>query len=149
MEYKIDVVNIRLVKEPSLYSTTPIKAPEDVLKVIGKEMAEYDREVFGVLNLATDGKVINFNIVSMGTLSVSVISPREVFKSSILANATNIIAVHNHPSGNIKPSKDDMKITTQLSEAGNLLGIPLLDHIIIGGTTGEQFSFHDNGLMNN
>lgn len=149
MEYKIDVVNIRLVKEPSLYSTTPIKSPEDVLKVIGKEMSEYDREMFGVLNLATDGKVINFNIVSMGTLSVSVISPREVFKSSILANAANIIAVHNHPSGNTKPSKDDMKITTQLSEAGNLLGIPLLDHIIIGGTTGEQFSFRGNDLMNN
>lgn len=149
MEYKIDVVNIRLVKEPSLYSTTPIKTPKDVLKVIGKELAEYDREVFGVLNLATDGKVINFNIVSMGTLSISVVNPREVFKSSILANAANIIAVHNHPSGNTKPSKDDMKITTQLSAAGNLLGIPLLDHIIIGGTTGEQFSFWDSGLLDN
>ena len=91
---KIEVVNIRMVKEPSLYSSEKIKSPEDVLKVIADELATYDREVFAVLNLKSNGQAINLNICSMGTLDSSMVSPREVFKSSILSNAAAFIAVH-------------------------------------------------------
>ena len=75
---KIEVVNIRMVKEPSIYSTEKIRSPEDVLRVIASELATYDREIFAVLNLKTNGQPINLNICSMGTLDSSVVSPREV-----------------------------------------------------------------------
>ena len=91
---KIEVVNIRMVKEPSLYSTEKIKSPEDVLRIIAKELATYDREVFAVLNLKSNGQPINLNICSIGTLDSSMVSPREVFKSCILSNSAAFIAVH-------------------------------------------------------
>lgn len=92
-----------MVKEPSLYSTEKIRSPEDVLRVIAKELATYDREVFAVLNLKTNGQPINLNICSMGTLDTSVVSPREVFKSCILSNCAAFIGIHNHPSGSLTP----------------------------------------------
>ena len=93
-ENELKVVNIRLVKEPSLYSDEPIKSSEDVMKVIAKELASYDREVFLVLNLKLNGQVINMNICSVGTLTNSLVSARDVFKSAILSNAGAFIAVH-------------------------------------------------------
>ncbi len=93
-ENEIKVVNIRLVKEPSLYSAEPIRSPDDVLKVISKELATYDREVFLVLNMKTNGQVINMNICSVGTLNASLVSPREVFKSAVLSNAGVFLCVH-------------------------------------------------------
>ena len=98
-ENEIKVVNIRMVKEPSLYSADPISSPQDVLDVITNEMKDYDREVFAILNLKSNGQVINMNVCSVGTLNSSMVSPREVFKSSILSNAAAFIAIHNHPSG--------------------------------------------------
>ena len=83
-----------MVKEPSLYSTEKIKSPEDVLRIIAKELSTYDREVFAVLNLKSNGQPINLNICSMGTLDSSMVSPREVFKSCILSNSAAFIAVH-------------------------------------------------------
>ena len=91
---KIQVVNIRMVKEPSIYSESRISCPEDAVKAIAKDMATYDREVFAVMNLKTNGQIINLNICSMGTLDASIVSPREVFKSSILSNAASFIAIH-------------------------------------------------------
>ena len=146
-ENEIKVVNVRLVKEPSLYSTEPIKTPEDVLKVIAGELANYDREVFMVLNLKTNGQVINMNICSVGTLNASLVSPREVFKSAILSNAAAFIAVHNHPSGNKTPSEEDKDVTERLAECGRMLDIRMLDHIIVAGETGELSSFKSMGLM--
>lgn len=91
---KIEVVNIRMVKEPSLYSAEKIKSPEDALKVIADELATYDREVFAILNLKSNGQPINLNICSVGTLDSSMVSPREVFKSTILSNSAAFIAIH-------------------------------------------------------
>ena len=73
---------------------------------------------------------------------------REVFKSSILANASAIIGIHNHPSGNVKPSKEDMIVTRELQKCGQLLGIELLDHIIVGGTNGKMLSFREEKMLN-
>ena len=144
---KIEVVNIRMVKEPSLYSTEKIRSPEDVLRVIAKELATYDREVFAVLNLKTNGQPINLNICSVGTLDASVVSPREVFKSTILSNSAAFVAVHNHPSGSLNPSQEDKDVTKRLLSCSELLGVNMLDHIIVAGGTGEMYSFKSEGLL--
>ena len=114
---------------------------------MSKEMADYDREVFCILNLSSDNKVINMNVVSVGTLNSAEIGVREVFKSSILSNAASIIAVHNHPSGNLNPSKCDKFTTQRLREAGELMGIELLDHVIVGDKDGKYYSFRKEGIL--
>ena len=144
---EIKVVNIRMVKEPSLYSETPITNPQDVMDTIAKELATYDREVFGILNLKSNGQVINMNICSIGTLNSSLVNGREVFKSAILSNASSFICFHVHPSGNPEPSSEDKAVTEKLAEAGRFLDIPLVDHCIIAGGTGEMYSLKANGLM--
>jgi DNA repair protein RadC len=144
---KIEVVNIRMVKEPSLYSTEKIKSPEDVLRIIAKELSTYDREVFAVLNLKSNGQPINLNICSMGTLDSSMVSPREVFKSCILSNSAAFIAIHNHPSGNISPSQEDRDVTSRLLGCSELLGIKMLDHIVVAGESGAMYSFKNEGEM--
>ena len=147
MSYEMEVVNIRLVNEPSWYSKEPLDNPDKIARFMSEELRSFDREVFCILNLTTDAKVINMNIVSVGTINSSLVSAREVFKSSILSNAASIIAVHNHPSGNLYPSQNDMLITNKLMQAGELLGIELLDHIIVGGGKGEYYSFHTHNLL--
>lgn len=149
MKYELEVVNIRLVREPSWYSEVPLRKTKDAAELMAREFADYDREVFCILNLAFDGKIINMNIVSMGTLNASLVSPREVFKSSILSNAASIIAVHNHPSGCVNPSKQDKLITQRLREAGGLMDIELLDHIIVGGKNRQYYSFREENILNN
>ena len=144
---EIQVVNIRMVKEPSLYSTEKITGPEDVKKVIAKELSTYDREVFAVLNLKTNGQPINLNICSVGTLDASVVSPREVFKSTILSNSAAFVAVHNHPSGSLNPSQEDKDVTKRLLSCSELLGVKMLDHIIVAGETGDIYSFKSEGLL--
>lgn len=146
-ENEVKVVNIRLVKEPSLYGEIPITCPDDVMKVVANELKDYDREVFAILNLKSNGKPINLNICSVGTLNSSMVSPREVFKSAILSNAAAFIAVHNHPSGNKTPSEEDKDVTERLAECGRMLDIRMLDHIIVAGETGELSSFKSMGLM--
>ena len=144
---EIQVINIRMVKEPSLYSTEKISCPEDVKRVIAKELATYDREVFAVLNLKTNGQPINLNICSVGTLDASVVSPREVFKSCILSNAAAFIAIHNHPSGSLNPSQEDRSVTKRLLSCSELLGVKMLDHIIVAGETGDIYSFKSEGML--
>ena len=112
MQYGLDVVTIRMVKEPTWYSENPVSSPEEVAQFISKEFAEFDREVAAVLNLSMDGRVINMNIVSVGALNNTEMQAREVFKSSILSNAAAFILVHNHPSGRLLPSRED-KLSTQ------------------------------------
>ena len=144
---KIEVVNIRMVKESTLYSSEKIRTPEDVVRVIAKELATYDREVFAVLNMKTNGQPINLNICSVGTLDSSVVSPREVFKSCILSNAAAFVAIHNHPSSSLSPSQEDKDVTKRLLAASELLGVRMLDHIIVAGETGATYSFKSDGLL--
>ena len=146
-ENEINVVNIRMVKEPSLYSADPISSPQDVLDVIANEMKDYDREVFAILNLKSNGQVINMNVCSVGTLNSSMVSPREVFKSSILSNAAAFIAIHNHPSGTPIASAEDREVTGRLAECGRMLDIKMVDHIIVAGESGQMMSFKAEGLL--
>lgn len=143
--HELEVVSIRLVDEPPLLSEKPIKTPQDVIEVMGEHLQKYDRELFCILNLRTKGQVINMNIVSMGTLNLSLVHPREVFKSAVLSNAAGILLLHNHPSGECTPSDYDIKITKRLVECGNLMGIPVEDHVIVGH--GSYYSFRENNLV--
>lgn len=147
MKNELEVVNIRLVREPSLYSDRPINNPQDAAELMSKELAQYDRKVLCILNLKTNGQVINMNIASVGTINSALVSPREIFKSSILSNASSILVLHNHPSGSLKPSKQDYRITEQLWRCGGLMDIELLDHIIIGGSTGGMHSLREEGYF--
>ncbi|MGF6991226.1 DNA repair protein RadC [Lachnospiraceae bacterium PM6-15] len=143
----VDLVNVRLIRESTLYTDKLITSPRDAADLMANELALYDREVMCVLNLNTKGGVLNMNIVSMGTINASLVSPREVFKASILSNAASIIICHNHPSGEPTPSREDVLLTQRLKNAGELLGIELLDHVIVGGVTGKRFSFMEEEIM--
>ena len=118
-----------------------------MLRVIAEELKTYDREVFAVLNLKSNGQPINLNICSIGTLDTSMVSPREVFKSCILSNSAAFIAVHNQPSGNLTPSQEDREVTRRLLGCSELLGVKMLDHIIIAGESGRMYSFKSEGEL--
>ena len=147
-EYKeLEVVNIRLVKEPSIISEKPISNVNDAVNLIQSLIKDFDREAFCTLNLTADGKPISMNMVSIGTLTAAPVSPREVLKSSVLSNASAYIAFHCHPSGNSTPSMDDAVATQRLKEASEIMEIKLVDHIIIGCGSGRSFSFLAHNLM--
>src|SRR3989344_2011317 len=109
-----------------------ITKAEDVYNMFKDELRNYKKEVLKAVLLDTKNKVISIKEISVGTLNSSLIHPREVFKEAIKESAYAIILVHNHPSGNPKPSDDDIKVTKQMIQAGKNLDIPLIDHIIIG-----------------
>lgn len=142
---ELKVVSIRLVDSPPLYSKKKLSSPEAVYQFLSDEFSNLDREIGCILNLKTNGEVINLNVVSMGSLNASVMEVREIFKSSILSNAASIILMHTHPSGELQPSKEDINLTKRVELAGEILGIPLLDHIILG--QGEYMSFQEKGYM--
>ncbi len=98
-------------------------------------MCQFDREVVCVVNLSSDLKPINVHFASVGSLNEAMAHPRELFKSSILSNAASMMLIHCHPSGNIFPSKADTMMTDRMNKLCELIGIPLLDHIIVGGIT--------------
>jgi DNA repair protein RadC len=103
-----------------------------VYKTMRKYFSKLDREHFVVLYVDAKNRIIGREIVSVGTLTSSIVHPREVFKGAILSSAASIILCHNHPSGVITPSKEDIQITNKLVKVGNLLEIKVLDHLILG-----------------
>ena len=105
--------------------------------------AGLDREQFLVCCLDAKHAIIGVNVVSIGSLTLSIVHPREVFKPAILLNTSAIICAHNHPSGDPEPSSEDRALTTRLRQAGDLLGITVLDHIILGDD--RTYSFADRG----
>lgn len=145
--FQLDRVSIRLVKDAPLYSDKPMSNPMLVVEALGKELCEMDREVMYVINVKTNSVPINCSVVSIGTLNSSLVEPRELFKSSILSNAAAIILLHNHPSGSLEPSESDLHLTKRLAMAGELLGIDVLDHIIVGGDNSHYYSFAENNIM--
>ena len=110
------------------------KSPEEAYNAIKAitNVQEEAQEVFGILILNTKNKIVAVHEVSRGTLNASMIHPREVFKPAVLHNAAAIICFHNHPSGNPEPSIEDIEMTKRLVNAGKIMGIDVLDHIIVG-----------------
>ncbi len=117
-----------------------VRNSRDIYKAFREHFATLDREQFLVILLDTKNAIIGFNVVSMGTLNGSLVHPREVFKPAILGNAAAVILLHNHPSGDPAPSTEDRTITARLRQAGDILGITLLDHVIIGDGTYASFA---------
>ena len=107
-----------------------VKAPEDAIKIVKTRLKGKKKEHFLVLSLDTRNHLINSRTISIGSLDSSIVHPREVFKEAISSSAASVIFIHNHPSGDPAPSEDDIKLTKRLAEAGEVLGIEVLDHII-------------------
>src|SRR5262245_31502639 len=143
----IPIYRVSLVREGRLpcYEDR-IRSAAMASTILHRYLANVDREHFVILLLDRKNQVIGINTVSMGSLTASIVHPRECFKPAILSNAASLICGHNHPSGDCQPSREDRALTTRLVEAGKLLGIAVIDHIIIGGE-GRYFSFADEGLL--
>ena len=149
-QYRIPAYKISLVRDGSVaVQRKQLRSSIDAVELFSAMLAGVDREHFLVAMLDQKNVVIGVNIVSTGSLTASIVHPREVYKPAILSNAAAIICCHNHPSGAPQPSQEDRALTTRLHDAGKLLGIALLDHIIIGDGTGEMFSFANEGLLSN
>jgi len=127
------MIRCKMVRE-SADTPTPdrIKGPVDVARFISVLLDGEPVESFVVVHLSTQHRPISYEIVTRGILDASLIHPREVFRGAILANAAGIILAHNHPSGDPTPSGEDRSVTRQLSKAGKIIGIPVLDHVIVG-----------------
>src|SRR5262244_3646933 len=143
----VPIYKIMLVKEGRVPCyDQQIRSSADASRLLHTYLADVDREHFVIILLNQKNHVIGINTVSVGSLTASIVHPRECFKPAILSNAAAIICGHNHPSGDCQPSREDRALTTRLVEAGKLLGISVLDHVIIGGE-GRYFSFADEGLL--
>ena len=130
---RVNIVSLKLVKESSLlYKERSIRSPEDGYKLMKHFLVDLDREAFIVISLDTKNQPVSINICHVGSLNASIVHPREVMKSAILSNAASIMVGHNHPSGHSSPSREDIDVTKRLVEAGKIVGIDLLDHIIVG-----------------
>jgi len=121
----------RLENAPTEVTRLTIKSPEDVIKTARALLKGKKKEHFVVICLDTRNHLIKTNVVSIGSLDCSIVHPREVFKEAISSSAASVIFIHNHPSGDPTPSEDDIKITKRLIEAGDIVGIEVLDHIVI------------------
>jgi DNA repair protein RadC len=128
MNYNAALIQLPLVKEQTCEHLTK---PEQVSKLC-RDMADCAQEAFHCLLLNTKNRLINRILVSLGIADASLVHPREVFRAAIEANASGVILVHNHPSGDPTPSAEDIRITRQLIEAGAVVDIKVLDHVIIG-----------------
>jgi DNA repair protein RadC len=126
-------------------SRVQVTCPADVAAVYGPRLRDLKREVFVVVYLNTANVITGDHTVSEGGLAASIVEPRAVFQRAILENAAAVICLHNHPSGNPEPSREDVAVTRQLVEAGRLMGIPVHDHLIIAGA--GYTSLAERGLM--
>lgn len=143
----IPIYRITLVRESAFpYHAVPqMRSSKDVSMLLHAYLKDTDREHFVVFFLNQKNRITGIHTVSMGSLTASTVHPRETFKAAILASAAAIVCGHNHPSGDVQSSREDRTLTIRLSQAGKLLGIQVLDHIIIGHNT--YFSFADEGLL--
>ncbi len=131
-------------------SGKPLQDPAATAETL-TDMRRASQEMFVVLSLDMKNRVIDRTLVSLGTVNATVCHPREVFRPAIMNGAVSVIVAHNHPSGDPTPSAEDMKITRQLVEAGKIIGIPVLDHIVIGReeiTPPGYLSMRDKGYLN-
>ncbi|MHB9132865.1 MAG: RadC family protein [Armatimonadota bacterium] len=122
-----------------------IQSPQDAANLVMEVLRYEKQEHFRILFLDTRNQVIGEKEISVGSLNASIVHPRETFKAAISHSAAAIILVHNHPSGDPTPSKEDLALTARMVQAGELVGIPVLDHLVIGD--GQFVSLKERGLM--
>ncbi|MDI6710478.1 MAG: JAB domain-containing protein [Bacillota bacterium] len=139
-------VSVKLVREKPAGYAPAVRTPQDAYEVVRSlGMEENDREVVVAILLGTKNQVNGVHVVSVGTLNSAPVHPREVFKAALLANAAALILVHNHPSGDPTPSRQDLELARQIREAGELLGVSLLDFLVIGFE--EYVSLKEEGQL--
>jgi DNA repair protein RadC len=124
-------VRVRLVRERAGKFGPALCCAGDIAALASPDLVHLDREQFVALHLDPKNRLISREVVSIGHLTAALVHPREVFKAAILANAASIAFVHNHPSGDPEPSRDDIELTRRLVKAGDLLGIPVVDHVVV------------------
>lgn len=142
----IPIVSLQLVRDRTVkYGTSQMMYPHSIYNLFTQIYGEPDRELFVIVCLDTRHKPTAISTISQGTLNSSLVHPREVFKTAMLANAAAIALIHNHPSGDSSPSPEDIAVTKRLAKAGELLDIKVLDHIVIGDN--QWTSLLQRGLM--
>jgi len=129
LRYLVPEIKLALIKEPGRAQVS-IHVPDDIEPLV-QPLRYLPEEHFVAFHLSSGNQVIGYNVVSHGTVTASLVHPREVFKAAILSNATSIIVAHNHPGDSPFPSPEDVATTEVLVKAGKLLSIPVLDHIIV------------------
>jgi DNA repair protein RadC len=143
----LQMVSTYLVRETVSSELNSVSTPEDAAKVV-RDLFDFDhldREQFVALALNTKNRVIGAWAVSVGSLNASIVHPRELFKPAVMLSAASIVIAHNHPSGDPTPSGADIQLTRRLVKGGDVLGIELLDHVVVGDES--IASFRDLGLM--
>ena len=143
-ELKQVQVRLRLSEAGSLYSSKEITNDVRAAEVMSDVLAQMDREYICVVNLDTKNRPINFNIVSIGDINTAIVPIQNIFKSTILSNSARIMLMHNHPSGDLTPSMQDMNLTKRVYQIGNLMNLPLVDHVIVAGGSGQTYSLLEN-----
>jgi DNA repair protein RadC len=123
-----------------------VRSPEDGAKVAANFIGDEDREVFFVMCLNTKNRIVAVHRCHVGGLNASIVMPREVFKSAILNNCASIIVSHQHPSLDVTPSPEDIDVTKRLVEAGKILGIEVLDHLIVNASA-DYYSLKEKGYI--
>jgi DNA repair protein RadC len=144
--YWIPRIRYSLVRES--YVNSPIKRisnSKELVDFLHAELDDWDREVFLVLHLDTKNNILDIHQASIGSLSTSIVHPREIWCYAVRNQAAAVIFAHNHPSGSCEPSREDRECTSRLCEAGKILGIRCLDHIVLGFE--DYYSFADAGLL--
>lgn len=124
-------------------SRPTVRSPQDVSQLLMEEMRYLEKEQFRVLLLNTKHQVLAVQVVSLGDLTSTIVHPREIFKEAVRRAAAAVILAHNHPSGDPTPSREDVEVTRRITEAGKILGIEVLDHIIIGDNRYISLREHD------
>lgn len=143
------LASLELSRRASAWSSVDrpvIATPEDVVRLCEPQMRGSDKEHFWALALNTKNQLLKVIEVSVGSLNASIVHPRELFKDAVRASAASIVVVHNHPSGDPTPSGADIQLTRRLVRAGDVLGIEVLDHVVVGDG-GCHASLRDLGLM--
>ena len=120
------------VERVTIKENVSVKAPADIERIMRPLIGENEQESFYCISLNTKNRVLAIELVSIGTLNASIVHPREILKKAIALNAASIIISHNHPTGDPTPSREDIEFTRRMHKAGELIGIDLLDHVVIG-----------------
>ncbi len=145
LKLPVPVFGVRLVRERD-HMTEQVSSPYDAARIASELLQGYDRELFLVIALSTANRIIGAHVAHMGTLDASIASPREVFRFALLVNAKSVILAHNHPSGNLEPSKADIEVSKDMKAAGALMAISVLDSLVIG-YDGRYTSLAERGLI--
>ena len=141
----VPVFGVRLVRERD-HNTQQVRTPADAARLCCEMLDGYDREVFLAVALSTSSRVIGAHVCHVGTVDASVASPREVFRFALLINARSVLVAHNHPSGNLEPSRADVTVSKQLKAAGDHVGVVLVDSLVVG-FDGRYTSLVERGLL--